>query len=72
VLAAPAGERRAVRVSLDGRPLVGRSAGHDVRGGRVGVDGQRLYRLVNLARVERHVLTLHLEPGVSAYAFTFG
>jgi hypothetical protein len=36
------------------------------------VDGQQLYRLVELPRAERHVLTLRLEPGVSGYAFTFG
>jgi hypothetical protein len=33
---------------------------------------QRLYRLVELARPGRHMLTLEFPPGVSGYAFTFG
>jgi Thioredoxin like C-terminal domain len=43
-----------------------------VRGGSAVVTRQRLYRLVDLNRAERHVLTLELSPGVSGYAFTFG
>ena len=38
----------------------------------VEVDRQRLYRLVELPRAERHVLTLELPAGTSGYAFTFG
>jgi Thioredoxin like C-terminal domain len=59
-------------VSLDGRPIPDELAGSDVHRSSVLVDRQRLYRLVELARAERHVLTLRLEPGVSGYAFTFG
>jgi len=36
------------------------------------VTRQRLYRLVDLDRAGRHLLTLELSPGVSGYAFTFG
>ena len=36
------------------------------------VDQHRLYDLVDLPGVERHVLTLVPESGVSGYAFTFG
>jgi cytochrome c biogenesis protein CcdA/thiol-disulfide isomerase/thioredoxin len=61
-----------VRVLLDGRPLPDRLAGRDVRGARAVVTRQRLYRLVDLDRPERHLLTLELSPGVSGYAFTFG
>jgi hypothetical protein len=43
-----------------------------VHGAVATVRAQRLYRLVNLPRVEDHVLRLELERGVSAYAFTFG
>jgi hypothetical protein len=43
-----------------------------VRGGDVTVRGQRLYRLVDLPRVERHELELRPQTGISGYAFTFG
>jgi len=43
-----------------------------VHAGAATVQGQRLYRLVNLPRVEQHELELHFAPGISAYAFTFG
>lgn len=61
-----------VEVILDGRRLAGAGAGDDVRGGRVAVTGQRLYRLVDLPEAGRHTLELQFEPGVSGYAFTFG
>jgi cytochrome c biogenesis protein CcdA/thiol-disulfide isomerase/thioredoxin len=63
---------RSVRVLLDGRPIEAELAGRDVGGGRTVVRRQRLYRLVELPRAERHLLTLDLDPGVSGYAFTFG
>jgi cytochrome c biogenesis protein CcdA/thiol-disulfide isomerase/thioredoxin len=72
VLGTGGGEPRRVRVLLDGRPLPEKLAGGDVRGGIVLVDRQRLYRLVELPKAERHLLTLELAPGVSGYAFTFG
>ena len=68
----PSEGRRRVRVSIDGMPIPARVAGEDVRRGAVTVDEQRLYRLVELPRAQRHVLTLEPEPGVSGYAFTFG
>ncbi len=71
VLGSP-GHARRVRVLLDGRPIPNRLAGADVKGGTVEVSGQRLYGLVNLPRVEHHVLRLLPEPGVMGYAFTFG
>jgi cytochrome c biogenesis protein CcdA/thiol-disulfide isomerase/thioredoxin len=61
-----------VRVELDGKPIPARFAGEDVKGGRVAVRKQRLYRLVDLPDVDRHRLTLRFDPGVSGYAFTFG
>lgn len=61
-----------VRVLLDGEPLPDRFAGSDVRAGSAEVGPQRLYRLVELPRVERHPLSLRFAPGVSGYAFTFG
>jgi cytochrome c biogenesis protein CcdA/thiol-disulfide isomerase/thioredoxin len=52
---------RDVRVLIDGRPV------RTVR-----VHAQRLYRLLDFGRVERRLVTLELDPGVAAYAFTFG
>jgi cytochrome c biogenesis protein CcdA/thiol-disulfide isomerase/thioredoxin len=63
---------RSVRVMLDGKPISAELAGRDVHDGRAGVRRQRLYRLVELPRAERHLLTLDFAPGVSGYAFTFG
>ena len=68
----PAHGPRRVEVLLDGRPIAARLAGDDVRAGALTVGGQRLYHLVELERVERHLLTLRFGPGVSGYAFTFG
>jgi thiol-disulfide isomerase/thioredoxin len=72
VLGSRGGAPRSVRVRLDGRPITARAAGADVRDGRVRVVRQRLYSLVALPRVERHLLSLDFDSGVSAYAFTFG
>jgi hypothetical protein len=71
VLGAPAAALE-VEVLLDGAPISDRLAGEDVRGGVVNVTTQRLYRLVDLPSAGRHRLELRFEPGVSAYAFTFG
>ncbi len=61
-----------VRVLLDGHPIPAAESGGDVRVGTVSVGFQRLYRLVELPRVERHVLSVQASPGVSVYSFTFG
>ncbi|HUB99781.1 MAG TPA: cytochrome c biogenesis protein DipZ [Solirubrobacterales bacterium] len=71
VLGSP-GEPRKVRVKLDGRPITPAEAGADVHNGVVNVDAQRLYELVDLPRVEHHLLELEPEAGVTGYAFTFG
>jgi thiol-disulfide isomerase/thioredoxin len=72
VLGSQRGVPRRLRVMLDGRPVSRRDAGADARGGDVTVRGQRLYRLVDLPRVERHELELRPQTGISGYAFTFG
>jgi cytochrome c biogenesis protein CcdA/thiol-disulfide isomerase/thioredoxin len=71
VLGSPGGSRR-VRVLLDGRPIPDRLAGTDVHNGVATVSSQRLYDLVDLAKVEDHTLRLVPEEGVMGYAFTFG
>ncbi len=71
VLGSPGGDRKVV-VKLDGEPISANVAGSDVHGGAVTVSGQRLYNLVDLPKVGRHILTLEPEAGVEGYAFTFG
>ena len=63
---------RRVRVRLDGQAIGAAQAGPDVANGALTVRRQRLYRIVDLPRVERHRLELHFDAGVSGYAFTFG
>jgi cytochrome c biogenesis protein CcdA/thiol-disulfide isomerase/thioredoxin len=72
VLSSKGRRPREVDVLLDGRPVGAAEAGADVRGGRVTVRDERLYRLVSLPRVEDRRMTLRIPPGVTGYAFTFG
>jgi cytochrome c biogenesis protein CcdA/thiol-disulfide isomerase/thioredoxin len=65
-------EARHVKVLLDGRPIPASLSGADVHDSTATISFQRLYRLVELPNVQRHVLTLELEPGITGYAFTFG
>jgi cytochrome c biogenesis protein CcdA/thiol-disulfide isomerase/thioredoxin len=46
---------------VDGRPV-----------GTFAVEGDRLYTVLSLRKPTEAVLELHLSPGLSAYAFTFG
>jgi thiol-disulfide isomerase/thioredoxin len=71
VLGTPA-RPRSVRVLLDGKPIPRPLAGRDVRAGAIRVRAHRLYAVVDLPRVESHLLTLKPAPGVQGYAFTFG
>ena len=57
----PKGSVGRVLVAVDGRPSRA-----------LAVRTQRLYTLAAFARNGRHVVTLQLSPGVSAYSFTFG
>ncbi len=68
----PRGDGGRMRVFLDGRPIPDTLAGADVRGSYVDVRAERLYRLVALPRTGEHELRLEFDPGISAYAFTFG
>jgi cytochrome c biogenesis protein CcdA/thiol-disulfide isomerase/thioredoxin len=71
VLGSP-GRPRALEVVLDGRPISDSDAGADVSAGQATIASQRLYRLVDLSEAGRHTLELRLDPGIEAYAFTFG
>ena len=72
VMSSKGGRPRDVQVLLDGRPVGDAEAGEDVRGGRVTVREERLYRLVSLPRVADRRLSLRVPDGVTGYAFTFG
>ncbi len=71
VLGSP-GAPRNVRVLLNGRPVTARAAGPDVQGGQARVGFQRLYRLIDLPKVQDGTLTVLPQAGVRGYAFTFG
>ena len=72
VLGPSGGNTGRMEVLLDGRPIPPALAGEDVHGGSVTISSQRLYELVDLPRVEQHVLTLKPQAGVMGYSFTFG
>ncbi|HEV7772632.1 MAG TPA: cytochrome c biogenesis protein DipZ [Conexibacter sp.] len=71
VLGSP-GQPRRMRVLLDGRPIPDALAGSDVHGGVATISSQRLYDLVELPTVGRHLLRLEPDSGIQGYAFTFG
>jgi len=63
-----------VKVSIDGKSIEASIAGADVKNGRIILDEERLYHLVDLkGKVEEHQLRLEFENnGILVYAFTFG
>lgn len=63
---------RTLRVLLDGRPLPDADAGADVHGAVATIGAQRLYDLVDMPHVGRHLLQLQPQAGIAGYAFTFG
>lgn len=73
VLASLDGAPKGARILLDGR-APGEDAGVDVDpDGRFTIDGERVYQLVRQSDgVKRRTLTIILEDGTAAYAFTFG
>jgi cytochrome c biogenesis protein CcdA/thiol-disulfide isomerase/thioredoxin len=74
VLAAPAGQPVRFRLTIDGKaPGEARGADVDANGEGI-VTGQRLYQLVRQrgAVADRTFEIIFLDPGVQAYAFTFG
>ncbi|HVW17023.1 MAG TPA: cytochrome c biogenesis protein DipZ [Solirubrobacteraceae bacterium] len=53
--------RSTVRVTVDGRPAA-----------PIHVTGQRLYTIASFRSADDHRIALRLDPGTSAFAFTFG
>ncbi len=72
------GEKKRVEVLLDGKPVPENFRGADVTADKDGrtyvtLDDERLYELTNgRGAYGEHLLELHFEPGISAFAFTFG
>ena len=74
VLGNPDGKPVRFRVTIDGKPP-GKAAGADVAPDGTGVvDGERLYQLIRQDGTvrDRTFAIEFLDPGVSAFAFTFG
>jgi cytochrome c biogenesis protein CcdA/thiol-disulfide isomerase/thioredoxin len=69
----PAQKGDQVSIFLDGKPI-GDASGADVVNGKVLLDTQRLYNLVDLkGKPGTHRLRVEfVDPGTSVYAFTFG
>jgi hypothetical protein len=61
VLGTSDGKPRNVHVFLDGKPVR-----------TLVVNGQRLYTALSLPQARGGRLSLRFDPGISAYAFTFG
>ena len=63
-----------INVMIDGKPINEAIAGADVKDGRITLDEERLYNIVDLkGKVEDHLLRLEFEKnGIRVYAFTFG
>ena len=63
-----------VKVLLDGKTISAAQAGTDVVNGVITLDNDRLYNLVNLhGKAGQHKLILQFQnPGIQAFAFTFG
>ena len=59
------------RLTLNGKPLGG-NAGSDAKGGVVHIDGHRLYELIDQGTTKDGLLEIDADPGLTAYAFTFG
>lgn len=69
----PAEKGDKVKVMLDGKVIPQNLSGTDVNNGEIILDDPRLYNLVNLTKVENHILDLEFEnPKVQVFAFTFG
>lgn len=65
------GSPKTVKVLIDGKNP-GSLSGADVIDGEITVDEDRLYELLKLPEVENRKLRLELDPGIEAFAFTFG
>ena len=70
----PGAKGNQIKLFIDGKPVDESIAGADVKNGKIILDEERLYHLVDLkGQVEDHLLRLEFEnDGILVYAFTFG
>ncbi len=72
VLGNPSGKPLHALITLNGKP-VGTSAGKDAPQGMLTIDKHTLYELINQPRSTNGLLEIKVQdPGLEAYAFTFG
>jgi len=72
VLGTADGKPKTLTLKLNGQPL-GTNAGKDVQGNTVIVTGHALYELVRQGEIRNSLLEITAaQPGLEAYAFTFG
>ena len=72
VLGSGTGQPISAKITLNGQGL-GKNSGADVKNDEVTITKDTLYELVSLSSLEEGYLEVHaLEPGLQAYAFTFG
>lgn len=62
----------AVVVKQDGSVVTDDAGIHVEKNGEVIVEKEQLYRLIEQDKNESHILELEVEPGIQAFAFTFG
>ena len=72
VLGSASGKPIEVKIELNGKP-VGVAAGKDAPNGKLMVDRNTLYELIDQREMQRGVLEVEAQqPGLEIYAFTFG
>lgn len=70
----PSQKNSTVKVFIDDRAVTSDQAGKDVIDGKVILDKERLYNLINIKRNDKeHILKLEFQKdGIQCFAFTFG
>jgi len=67
-----AGGNGTMEVLLDGQTISQSVSGRDVAGGKVVINGSKLYNLVSDVSYGTHTIELRVEGSVEIYTFTFG
>lgn len=73
VLGTTANKPITAKIKLNGKLVSAKNAGKDVNNGSLTVTGHRLYHLISQGKVQNGLLEIDItDPGLEAYAFTFG